>query len=61
MNIDEQKREALQCCIDIANDYSEEEVKKFCSLPVQMAWKVGNEYLEYKIKENRAKTKGFTI
>lgn len=61
MNIDEQRNKALNACIDISHDYTEEEVKKFAPHSVQVAWEIGNEYLKHMLKLQRKKIKGMTL
>lgn len=61
MDIDKQKSLALEFCIDIANDYTEDEVKRFAPMSVQMAWKTGNDYLDHKVREDRKRRKGMTL
>ena len=61
MNIDDQKTFALKFCMDIAHDYSEEEVKKFTPPSVQKAWKVGREVIDFELAENRKKLKDFKL
>ena len=61
MNIDEQRIKAMNICIDIANDYSEDEVRKFTPPSVQRAWQIGSEYLDHAVKEQRNKLNDFTI
>jgi hypothetical protein len=61
MNIEEQKANALNQCIDIANDYSEEEIRKFFPPSVQKAWEIGNNFLNHQLKEDRKKRKKLVL
>ena len=61
MNIDDQKTFALKYCIDIAQHYSEEEVKKFSPFSVQQAWIVGREVIDFELSEDRKRLKGFKL
>ena len=61
MNIADQKTFALKFCIDIAKDYSEEEVKRFASLSVQKAWKVGKEVIDFELDKERKRLKDFKL
>lgn len=61
MNKEEQMEKALSACCGIATDYEEDEVIKFAPESVQIAWKIGNEYLEFRLKESRKNRKNFTL
>lgn len=61
MNKEEQMEKALSACCDIANNYEEDEVIKFFPKSVQIAWKIGNEYLDHLLKESRKNRKDFTL
>ena len=61
MDVEQQRIKALNVCIDIANDYTQEEVKKFTPPSVQRAWEIGNEYLNQMLKEQKKQRKKFTI
>lgn len=61
MNIDDQKSLALKYCIDIAQHYSEEEVKKFAPQSVQKAWAVGRGVVDFELAKDRKKLKGFKL
>lgn len=61
MDIEKLRNQALNQCIDIANDYTEEEVKKYAPPSVQRAWGIGNEYLTHALKEQRKKAKGLVL
>lgn len=61
MDIEEQKTKALSQCIDIANDYTEEEIKKFFPPSIQKAWEVGNTYLSHELKEAKKRRKGLVL
>lgn len=61
MNKEEQMKKALSACCDIANDYEEDEVIKFTPKSVQIAWEIGNEYLEFLLKESRKTREDFTL
>lgn len=52
---DEQRIKAMNACINIANDFTQEEVKKFMPESVQSAWRDGNEFLEYEQLKSKAK------
>lgn len=52
---DEYRQKAMNICIDIANDFTEQEVKKFMPESVQAAWKAGNEFIEYEQLKSKAK------
>lgn len=61
MNIEDQRSRAMNACISIHNDLTEEEVKKFMPESVQIAWSIGAEYLDHALKEQRNNRKKFTI
>jgi len=61
VNIEEQKCSALNQCIDIANDYTEDEIKKFFPPSVQKAWEIGNSFLNHQLKEDRKKRKNLVL
>lgn len=61
MNIQEMQAIALRYCIDISNDYTEEEVKRFAPPSVQKAWDIGNQYRKNELKESRKILDGFTL
>lgn len=61
MILDEWKTQALMKCVDIYNSYDENEVLRFTDPTVQMAWRVGRDFLIDKIKEDRIKNKDFIL
>ena len=61
MDIEQQRIKAMNICIEIANDFTEEEVKKFMPESVQIAWSIGNEFLYHELKENRNHRKNFKL
>lgn len=61
MDTEKQKDLALQACINLSVDYTEEEVNKFFPVAVQDAWKIGREYLTYEMKESKKNRKRFTL
>ena len=58
---DEFKSFALKYCIDIARDYTESEVNKFCPKSVVGAWEVGQQFIKYELEEDRKKRKNFVL
>jgi hypothetical protein len=61
MNIEEAKNSALNLCMDIAIEYTKEEVEKFALVPVQKAWKIGREALDFEIAKQRERNKDFQV
>ena len=61
MNIEDQKSFALKLCVDIAKDYSKEEVERFAPPSVQKAWEVGRETLDFEIAKDREGLKDFKL
>lgn len=61
MNTEEMKTIALKRCIDIYNDYEEDEVRRWAPRSVQLAWETGRDFLVEQIKVNRERNKNFTL
>jgi hypothetical protein len=61
MEIEQMRNQALNQCIEIANDFTEEEVKKWCPPSVQRAWEIGNTFLTHEVKEAKNRRKGFVL
>lgn len=61
MNIDHQRIKALNVCIAIAKDYTEDEINRFMPPVIHIAWQIGNEYLAHATKEEKKKLQNFSI
>lgn len=61
VDIEQIRNQALNQCIDIANDYTEDEIKKFFPPSVQRAWEIGNTFLLHEIKELKKRRKGLVL
>lgn len=61
VDIEQLRTQALNQCIDIANEYSEQEIKKFFPREIQIAWEIGNTYLSHALKEAKKKRKGLVL
>lgn len=61
MKIEDLRVRAMNACISIANDYTKEEVEKFMPPSVQMAWEIGNSFLEHEVKEAKKRRKHIVI
>ena len=61
MKIEELRVRAMNACISIANDYTKEEIERFMPPSVQIAWEIGNTFLEIEIKEQKKRRKDIVI
>lgn len=61
MNSEDSKSLALKYCIDIAQHYSESEVMKYAPKPVQLAWKIGKDFMSLELEKDRKKFKDFKL
>ena len=61
MNIEHLRLRALNQCISIANDYTKEEIEKFMPPSVQIAWEIGNTFLDHEVKEAKKRRKDIVI
>lgn len=61
MNTEDRKSLALKNCINIALEYTEEEIDKFFPSCIQSAWQIGRDHIDADIEEDRKKLTGFTL
>jgi len=52
---------AVNCCMDIYNDYDQEEVNKYAPPSVQEAWSVGRAIAEKEKAATKEKIKDFEL
>ena len=61
MDTEKLKAMAVQCCIEISIEYTEEEVKRFTDPSVQKAWHLGNVMAAHIRNEDSKKLKNFKL